>query len=416
MAADAQLSFYAYQSNEPLPVQLYSSLSTHLDRLDHQNQACRQHSERINEAIEEKQSAIQALEKEIQCLERAGQAFLATAASIAAKKVPYEATLSPIRRTPPEIIAKILAFAINGTGGYLGQAERLCFRNLRAVCQLWRETAFSTPNLWQRLVLVGNDFRQLKPLENEIRARQVTSWLQRGGDGAPLRLNMSWVPPDVATLVITNIRNARLNLHSLIMGLESRAASTNLAFLLKPTPDASVLPLRDLQIHFTNLAEHAASQLASFNLDNHLPNLFTLSLSSTRRGRPGLYPASFSHTGLTGLSLTQIRLLEDDVEVVLSGLVCLEVLRLIKCTPFRAGSRDVEPYLHQSLKRIEIFEGVPGRFLSRLGCPRLKFLSVAGQTWDPPVLELEYLREFIGRCNPSVELVWYGRTVGGSNS
>ncbi|KAH6873546.1 hypothetical protein BKA70DRAFT_1047835, partial [Coprinopsis sp. MPI-PUGE-AT-0042] len=67
---------------------------------------------------------------------------------ISTRMARYTAISSPLRRIPPEVIANIITFAISGIGGYADRLGRQNFQSLRAVCRLWRQTAFSTPHLW----------------------------------------------------------------------------------------------------------------------------------------------------------------------------------------------------------------------------------------------------------------------------
>jgi hypothetical protein len=61
--------------------------------------------------------------------------------------------LSPWRKLPPEILANILQAAVNPdrpSGHFTSSllTDRQIFRNLRAVCKMWREVALSTHALW----------------------------------------------------------------------------------------------------------------------------------------------------------------------------------------------------------------------------------------------------------------------------
>ncbi|KAH6908946.1 hypothetical protein BKA70DRAFT_1075344, partial [Coprinopsis sp. MPI-PUGE-AT-0042] len=88
-------------------------------------------------------------ESQIQRLEEIKKRLVTTRASISLNKTQFTATLSPLRRIPPEVIAEILAFATQqGFDGCTEAADRHRFQALRAVCRLWRQTAFSTPYLW----------------------------------------------------------------------------------------------------------------------------------------------------------------------------------------------------------------------------------------------------------------------------
>ncbi|KAH6915718.1 hypothetical protein BKA70DRAFT_1395512 [Coprinopsis sp. MPI-PUGE-AT-0042] len=55
---------------------------------------------------------------------------------------------SPIRKLPSELIAEILKACFPNP---LSRNDLFSFLALRSVCSMWRETAFSTPELWNRL-------------------------------------------------------------------------------------------------------------------------------------------------------------------------------------------------------------------------------------------------------------------------
>ncbi|KAH6873531.1 hypothetical protein BKA70DRAFT_1352821, partial [Coprinopsis sp. MPI-PUGE-AT-0042] len=421
MRPDSRIDFYAKSSNEPLPGLLRTPLSTILDQLDHCNQICKRTREVIEEAVLDQRARILAMESEIERLEAVRRRLLSTSESISATKASYTATLSAICRIPPEIVARIISLAVTGIGGYAGKKERQQFRNLRAVSRLWRQTAFSTPHLWRSIQLFGNDFpptlsQRQNPQEHDAYAQSLTSWFRRGGAGARLRLNMSWLPQDVVDFVFTAIRNAELNLHSAIVGIDRDGkpygGSDELTFLLPSTSDGpAALPLEDIQIHLIRPAPRERPRSReSLTLTNRFPRLFTLSLSFTDgKGSPSC-PASFIHATLAGLSLHGIHLPAEEVEFVLAGLPQLEMLRLTRCTPFFGETSDTPspPYVHNSLKRIDLRHTIPVVFLSRLICPSLAVLNVEGKDTDNRRLELAYLRSFMGRCGGSIQFVFHG--------
>ncbi|KAH6908956.1 hypothetical protein BKA70DRAFT_1279184, partial [Coprinopsis sp. MPI-PUGE-AT-0042] len=424
MTPASRVDFYAKSSNEPLPGHLRTPLSAILDQLDHRDQICKRERKVIEEAVLDQRARIRAMESEIERLEAVRRRLFSTSESISATKASYTATLSAIRRIPPEIVARIISLAVTGIGGYAGKKERQQFRNLRAVSRLWRQTAFSTPHLWRSIQLFGNDFpptfsRCQNPQEHEAYAKSLTSWFQRGGAGARLRLNMSWLPQDVVDFIFTAIRNAELNLHSAIVGIDRDGkpygGSDELTFLLPSNNNGpAALPLEDIQIHLIRPAPRERPRSReSLTLTNRFPRLFTLSLSFTDgKGSPSC-PASFIHATLAGISLHGIHLPAEEVEFVLAGLPQLEMLRLTRCTPFfgEVSETPSSLYVHAALSRIDLHHGIPGSFLSRLVCPSLAFVDVEGKVSMGRKAELACLRGFMGHCSGSIRFTFYGNVL-----
>ncbi|KAH6908938.1 hypothetical protein BKA70DRAFT_1479693 [Coprinopsis sp. MPI-PUGE-AT-0042] len=158
MSPKNRVDIYAHTDNGPLPNHLRPSLEAFLDQLDHQDDKCKLERHQIEESIEERYSRIRALKNEVEELQSAHNTLMASETSISEKKARYRGTVSALRRTPPEIVARIMAFAISGLEGSVGSSERSEFKNLRAVSRLWRQTALSTPYLWRSVALDPRDF------------------------------------------------------------------------------------------------------------------------------------------------------------------------------------------------------------------------------------------------------------------
>ncbi|KAH6908944.1 hypothetical protein BKA70DRAFT_1222497 [Coprinopsis sp. MPI-PUGE-AT-0042] len=242
MIPNARLNSYIHDSNDPLP----------------EDRACDHNRQRIEDAIEKRQSQIQALEYEIERLRVVHKQVMNNKASIAIRETQYRATLSPLCRIPPEVIARIMQFAIESDEEYTGQLQRADFKKLRALCRLWQKTAFSTPHLWRSLSLHSSDFpfsqyQTVDPLQAERFARTLTSWFSRGGENAPLSLCLSWVSIEHATWAIQLLRSLEINITTAAVYLESdnwhKGGYYGLKFLELSSPESGgIFPVRDMEI------------------------------------------------------------------------------------------------------------------------------------------------------------------------
>ncbi|KAH6873544.1 hypothetical protein BKA70DRAFT_1413291 [Coprinopsis sp. MPI-PUGE-AT-0042] len=403
----AFLHRFIQRSNEPLPETLKPSLSAYLNRLEHQDQVCNCNYQRLEEAIEEKQSIIRALEDQIQRLEAVKTRIFTTRASLSQSKARYTATVSALRRIPPEVIANIIAFAISGYDGFVGAEERQFFQKLRAVCRLWRQTALSTPYLWRCVGLGVCDFPPRRGHKEDPLTQPLTSWFSRGGYSAPVNLFLSWVSVDHATRAFQIMRQSGLNLTSATVSING-TTHNNLKFLApSQTERGGILPLEELFIHLDTPSQRSDSQ-KSLDLTHHLPHLSSLLLSFPRS--PAFVPASITHKTLSALFIRRICLPSEEVESVLAGLPRLETLSLTRCTQFWSDEPDptVTPYVHPTITRVGFHSGIPQPFLSRLTCPSLTSLVVEGNAReDQQEIELAILQGFVNRCCGPVELTFY---------
>ncbi|KAH6873548.1 hypothetical protein BKA70DRAFT_1450291 [Coprinopsis sp. MPI-PUGE-AT-0042] len=421
MISDALLSSYAYDNNDPLPEQLRLPLSSILHQLDEQDQACDHDRDRIEDAIEKRQSKIQALGYEIERLRVIQEHCQSAKASIIAKRTQYKATLSAIRRAPPEIITRIMSFVIDEWEGYAGQIARQDFQKLRAVCRLWRQTALSTPYLWHSVSIASKDFpfsqyEDVSPHRKELFAQSLSSWFSRGGEGAPLELCLSCVSVEHATFAFQLVRNLRLNITTTTVFLDSdnfhNGGYYGLKFLEPSSADDSVpLPMKDMVVWFgLPFTSRRTNSRERTNLTHHCAHLAALSLYCDQ----SLCPTSITHQTLLVLTLQCANLPADDVEFILAGLPLLESLQLLGCTPLQLEQGEttepVPSYTHSSLKQVEFQFGVPKPFISRLRCPSLNTLITSG---DPPPgsnseQQLVCLEQFTKRCGVSIPFTFYG--------
>ncbi|KAH6899123.1 hypothetical protein BKA70DRAFT_1314451 [Coprinopsis sp. MPI-PUGE-AT-0042] len=97
-------------------------------------------------------------------------------------KTTYRGLLSPLRRFPNELIAKLIWHCLGEDAPLLDASDRGAFRALRCVCRRWRNIAFSTPEFWRG---VSVDWSQTFALGL---AQTLGQWFDRGGSQAPLKL------------------------------------------------------------------------------------------------------------------------------------------------------------------------------------------------------------------------------------
>ncbi|KAH6908951.1 hypothetical protein BKA70DRAFT_255147 [Coprinopsis sp. MPI-PUGE-AT-0042] len=284
MTPDSRLDPYAHSNNEPLPDHLHHPLYTFLDQLDQQTYAFQRGRQPVEEAIADRQSRILALQSEVERLKPVRERLLTAEALVSARKTPYAVTLSALRRTPPEIIARIIAFAISDPKRFVGKAGRRTFQSVSTVCRLWRETAFSTPYLWRSVEVVEEDF----PF------RSLVSWCSRGGDGAPIRLSFSQVLAIQVTYAFSVAHSSNLNLTSVIVTVDGDGdpydGSDELNFLAplngyqssttSSTSTCDSSPLQDIQIQLQCPRHWEANRSTQpMAITRHLPHLSTMLLS-----------------------------------------------------------------------------------------------------------------------------------------
>jgi hypothetical protein len=148
MAPDPRLDLYA-NSNSPLPINLQEPLFQTLEQLRRRWGAYEREKLCLVEAIDSRQAMIEALKMEIDTFDSARKHISKREDDLSAQRQRFTATLSSIRRIPPEALASIIQFAIQGPDGATNRQERVVFSHIRSVCLLWRETSLSTPSLWR---------------------------------------------------------------------------------------------------------------------------------------------------------------------------------------------------------------------------------------------------------------------------
>jgi hypothetical protein len=424
MKPDPLLNAHLHTNNSLLPDHLHPSLNAFIASLDHQDSACKRHRQRIEECIEEKESKIDALWKEIDALNAVQATLVKTEASISAKRAQYKGTLSPLRRTPPEIIATIMDLAIRPVGGYIGPQHRRIFQDLRSVCCLWRETAFSTPYLWRYIDLSPADFpfKQHEipdPHQEEKFTQRLLSWFSRGGLGARLMFDLTFVSVEHAAFAFQVLRRLQLNVTRSVVSLDSTVHHDGGYYGFKflesaPSSDADrTIPLKILNVQFGLPGGHDSERIhpqESVDLTHGWPQLSAISIGCNY----GRCPTSITHQTLSALWLRVTYLPPQDVEFILAGLPRLQILSISYTTSWIPEGGEIlaseGAFTHLTLRAVQLTSGVPQAFLSRLTCPSLDTLVADGYEPREPIraADLVCLQAFIKRSGVVIPLRFYG--------
>ncbi|KAH6873537.1 hypothetical protein BKA70DRAFT_1352825 [Coprinopsis sp. MPI-PUGE-AT-0042] len=362
MVSDLQLHFYA-NSNEPLPEKLHGTLHSFLNQLDVQWKTHERDRLQVVEAIESRRSLIEALELEIEGLSRVEIRITEGQKSLRTKQRRYATTVTAYRQLPPEVVARIIQFAIQGPNGALSQKDRLFFAQLRSVCRLWRETSFSTPSLWRA---VGLDLGQMYTLnpQMDIKAyisKNFTSWFSRAGKDAPMSI--------------------------LVCGPLSRTTSDIMDFRYEPLPYSgtrnlhrpisSPPPVKRLTIEFEPHSQSQPPSREVILLTHNFPNLSILSvIESIPPAFP--FPLQFVHESLARLHLKKIVLASNEMEFVLAGVPRLQILGLEQCSGKRRANSHSSPWAHTRIQALTVTCTLPEACFEDLAFPSLKHVYVGG--------------------------------------
>jgi hypothetical protein len=198
-------------------------------------------------------------------------------AGLVAFRQAHEALMSPIRRTPPEILAKIFLLCLPDdefVGMDVSQAPLLILQ----ICSRWREIALSTPRLWNSIsVYIGrndvcDDNLDCRPFGKK---QLIKVWLSRSGN-LPLNIKILYainhyddLPPDLDDFVDIFIpfSSRWFNLHLDLpqLPIEQLVCNSSVS-----TPNLEILTLDIVQLQFgpTLVLTHTAIRLQKVTLLN----------------------------------------------------------------------------------------------------------------------------------------------------
>lgn len=260
-----------------------------------------------------------------------------------------------IRRIPPEVIASILQFAL-GERRCIDRRGRIFFMQLRAVCSLWRATAFSTPDLWSALSLDLDDTHATYP---NTPTNRVCGWFARAGSRF-LRLEY---PPNTSELI----------LHALPRLLDLYVHRFETSEFLE---ELASVPIKENGVESLAMTFQGVGTNDAIPLDSAFPLLKCVSIAHQHLSRAPLV----THRHLKALHLRNAHLRHPRLSLssYLWELLALEELRWIECRmglPHDQGDYATSR-VHPSLAKISLSYGTDSQcadFLDRLPtCPSIR--------------------------------------------
>ncbi|KAH6899118.1 hypothetical protein BKA70DRAFT_1527255 [Coprinopsis sp. MPI-PUGE-AT-0042] len=144
------------------------------------------------EQLRDLEASVTVIDGKISVLEDESQSLLSTLEALKGEKLKLnermstlKSLLAPIRKLPNELLANIFQSPMD-QGALMNERDREMLTTIRRVCKRWDSVARETPGLWRNLHLGVEE--QLK--STEMLATRLSTWLSRGGVGAPLRLSI----------------------------------------------------------------------------------------------------------------------------------------------------------------------------------------------------------------------------------
>ncbi|KAH6906978.1 hypothetical protein BKA70DRAFT_1491808 [Coprinopsis sp. MPI-PUGE-AT-0042] len=144
------------------------------------------------EQLRDLEASVTVIDGKISVLEDESQSLLSTLEALKGEKLKLnermstlKSLLAPIRKLPNELLANIFQSPMD-QGALMNERDREMLTTIRRVCKRWDSVARETPGLWRNLHLGVEE--QLK--STEVLATRLSTWLSRGGVGAPLRLSI----------------------------------------------------------------------------------------------------------------------------------------------------------------------------------------------------------------------------------
>ncbi|KAH6908955.1 hypothetical protein BKA70DRAFT_1479735 [Coprinopsis sp. MPI-PUGE-AT-0042] len=377
MVSNLQLQLYA-NSNEPLPEKLHGTLHSFLNQLEVQWKAQERDRTRVVEAIESRHSMIEALELEIQGFSRFEIRLNEGQQALRTKYRRYATTTTSFRRMPPEVVATIIQFAVQGPYGSLHRKDRLFFAQIRSVCKLWRETSFSTHSLWRAVAL---DMGQIFTINPRLSMKayisdHLGSWFRRGG----------------ATFLASRIPHPYKPLPYGVTRCFSKSIS-------RP------LPVKILTIEFKGHSHHQPLSSEIIHLTQNFPNVSILSLVESISPLFSI-PISFARANLFELHLTKpVVLSYKEMALLLPGVPRLRRLGLDQCVGRRHANMGTSSLTHASISTLTFTSTLPEACFEEFAFPSSKYVYIGGK---PRSLryhanEGRVFSQFLQRCGGPID-------------
>ncbi|KAH6906998.1 hypothetical protein BKA70DRAFT_1285968 [Coprinopsis sp. MPI-PUGE-AT-0042] len=285
-------------------------------------------------------------------------------------KTTYSALLSPLRRFPNELIAKLIWHCLGEHDTLLDASDRGAFRALRCVCRRWRNIAFSTPEFWRG---VSVDWSQTF---TSGLAQTLGQWFDRGGPHAPLKLALC----DIINITTEDLEALLLDSHrrwvELSLDLEPSAFRT----LLNGIQDDEAIwsHVQQLGLGPTRGSILRPSGLVCALMDPQNPRLPVLHRLRLREMIPGNHmPHTLYHANLSVLHLSDCILGAEMTQSLFSP-ACFPRLQevIIVNTPQESSVPVPQPVtrtVHPGVRRA-IIMGTSVFLMPYLSFPDLQYL------------------------------------------
>ncbi|TFK24806.1 hypothetical protein FA15DRAFT_739579 [Coprinopsis marcescibilis] len=317
----------------------------------------------------------------------------------------YRSLLSPFRRAPNEIIAKIIEFTLSNPY-LLNYSDRRRLRMSISVCRRWRDAALQSPELWRGLDLVlPEDFRGTA--EWDIPAL-LTMWFKRGGEGAPLRLKIKGDASLRTVSLFSPTPYITQFILSFIVGnphwteLDISCFSTVITLEIVTSP--SSFPTRRLALSFPSAA-HAElpiertvklsgqtfPRLASLYLEGNIPRRLAIQLPSL---------VTLHLHNWTGHGTSLLSSLSDENLPQLRELV-LEDLWLM----FSNSAPKHHVLVHSTLERLVIIGSRTVNVLTQVSFPGLQTLRLCRVDYDQNALK-DMVESFTAQLPDTFQTLW----------
>jgi hypothetical protein len=120
----------------------------------------------------------------------------------------HRALISPMRRTPDDVLREIFHFCLPSEHNALIDRDEAPML-LGRICRHWQSVAHSTPNIWSSLHIAPFDYRQAPPNILVRFGRVIEKRLKRSGSNVPATVPYPFRSWTTSTPLIYRIRRPR---------------------------------------------------------------------------------------------------------------------------------------------------------------------------------------------------------------
>jgi F-box-like len=365
-----------FNVNDPLPDWLLPRLDTYLEHRDKQIQFFQDEADRLRREADRLDQQCRHLQHE---------------------RSTYATLRSPLRRVPPEILAKVIHWALGGPGSFVDGKGRAEFLRLRQVARSWRRTAYSTPYLWCYLSVDVEHFHQHRDGPSVVGAtltRRLGWWFGHAGRDAEVHLDLG---------IRDYPWDERVNWTGYIWGsstLPFRLVTVQLwgQLVLGPSVQEKYAPMQSIKN--LTISEPITG------IEDKFPVLESLKLSMLDVGQALDIP--FRHPSLTSLFLSHLLLVQESFPSLFANLPALEELVVDSCL-FSDNSAPPEAFslTNTSLRRL-VAPASTLFFWKAISFPSLQFCQIIPNVQSELMRKManEYSKRllvlvagFLGKCN-----------------